>query len=293
MIAWIVIGLIVMLVTLFFYKQTRKRAKRRREAYSGINGETPVPEQLRIISPHYGLFSKTNDTEYADFVKRWGGNSVRIFAYHEWADGPFIPWDGPDPSRLTQIDRIKSVIRTMNERGLWVVLDLFQNNDDFGRGVVARPRSELVQYIQQVVSETRDLAVIYETTNEDDSHEFNAWVLGELLKYVPHNRTSAYHNPALGAFWTNYHAETLADPSNRGISHIILSNDTPHAITGVSDETYRAFIRWSHATSPVGSYEILTAWRRDPANQGFIGNDIPIMESIWRPVLEQLKAFAE
>lgn len=267
--------------------------KKRRPPSSGLSGASVVPEQLRIISPHYGLFSRTNEAEYADFVKRWGGNAIRVFAYHEGGEGVFVPWEGPDPSRLTKLDRMKAVIRTANERGLWVILDLFQNNDDFGRGVVARSRSELEQYIQQIVIETRDLAVIYETTNEDDSHEFNVWVLGEIQKYVPHDRTCAYHNPGIGAYWTNYHAETLADPSNRGFSHIILSNDTPHAIIGVSDETYRAFIRWSHATSPVGSYEILTAWRRDPANQGFVGNDIPLMESIWRPVLEQIKALAE
>lgn len=267
-----------------------KKRKRNAQA-SRISASTPVPEQLRIISPHYGLFSRTNHTEYVDFVKRWGGNAIRTFAYHEWDEGKFIPWDG-SPANVTQLDRIREVITTANERGIWIVLTLFQNNDGFGRDVVGRPRGELAEYIKKLVSGTADLATIYESTNEDDNHEFNLWVLGEIRKHIPEQsrRTCAYHNPALGADWTNYHTGDLSKYDNRGFWRIILSNDTPSAIRGPSDEEYIRWIKEANAIQPIGSFEILTAWKRlSKGEEGFCGNDIPRMEAEWLRVLEAVR----
>lgn len=268
------------------------RRRRRRTNRSGIDGSTPVPDQLRIISPHYGLFSRSNHTEYVDWVKRFGGNAIRVFAYHEWDEGKFVPWDGDNPANLTRLDRIREVIETANERGIWIVLTLFQNNDGFGRGVVARDRGELAEYIKRIVSGTVDLAVIYESTNEDDNHGFNLFVLDEIRKHIPAQslRTCAYHNPALGADWTNYHTGDLAKYDNRGFYRIILSNDTPSAIRGPSDEDYIRWVREANAIRPIGSFEILTAWKRlSKGEEGFCGNDIPEMERQWGRVLEAVR----
>lgn len=288
---WIIAVIIVLALGLVGRNQYRIwRRRRQRKNRSGIDGTTPMPDQLRIISPHYGLFSRPNHVEYIDWVKRWGGNAIRVFAYHEWGEGKFVPWDGDNPGNLTGLDRIREVIRTANERGIWIVLTLFQNNDDFGRGVVARPREELREYIRQIVEGTRHLAVIYESTNEDDSHEFNLFVLGEIGKYVQHDRTCAYHNPALGAHWTNYHTGDLTRYDNRGIAHIILSNDTPSAILGPSDEDYIRWVGEANAIRPIGSFEILTAWSRPgKGGEGFAGNSIPDMERHWDRVLEAVK----
>lgn len=298
MIAWIIIAIVLVALALAGRNQYRihKRRKRRGSNKTQIDGDTPLPEQLAIISPHYGLFSRTNHTEYVDFVKRWGGNAIRVFAYHEWDDGPFVPWDGDNPANVTQIDRIREVIKTANERGIVVILTLFQNNGDFGRGVVSRGAGnpDLAEYIRKIVAGTVDLGVIYESTNEDDSHEFNSWVLSEIRKHIPaqSRRTCAYHNPALGGDWTNYHVQGQDIPGygNRGIHRIILSNDTPSAINAPSDEAYVRWIAEADATQPIGSFEILTAWRRaSKGREGFIGNEIPAMEAEWGRVLAAVR----
>lgn len=284
----------ILIVALFAglvgYQQYR-RWRKRKVNDSTITAKTDVPGQLRIISPHYGLFSRTNYMEYVDFVKRWGGNAIRTFAYHEWDEGRFIPFDG-SPANVTQLDRIREVITAANERGIWIVLTLFQNNDGFGREIVGRDRGELSEYIKKLVSGTADLAAIYESTNEDDNHEFNLWVLDEIRKHIPaqSRRTCAFHNPALGADWTNYHTGDLSKYDNRGFWRIILSNDTPGAIRGPSDEEYIRWIKEGNAIQPIGSFEILTAWKRlSKGEEGFCGNDIPRMEAEWNRVLEAVR----
>lgn len=195
---------------------------------------------LKGVSCDYCLPWKSMKKNYdyipfLNLLREYKINMTRIFAYCGWDTGVF-PWEGRSYDRVRPdwLNRLRSFIRDANERGIVVILSLFQDNAGGGtEDITSADKGQLAEYIRQVVEATKESEIIYETANEIADTGFQGFVLNELRKHGARLTCSYYHD--IGATYRSIHTEQKTYCGEQAIH----SNDVYPVYETITDEDYK------------------------------------------------------
>ena len=266
------------------------------------------PHQLFAISPNYCLLKRViNPDQYQetykqflDMLAEYKVNATRIFAYCDWEGAKFYAWDGGSGDNIGNVSsnyltKLNEFITEAGNRGIKVILDLFQDNSEQSSSIInitKRSRSQIDAYVKKMVNGTKShFNIIYETDNEigpnelmSDGTKFQDFVFSKIKEYDSNAITSRYigngedpYDPGVtcrssqGANYKNLHTlkNTYQGICYQNDKKFIHSNDVPK-LEQINDSQYKNIMKSAKDTG--GNFEILIAWSKNDSGPGTLRN---------------------